>query len=128
MPTLTSAVNAVARDLVANYRKALDAVAEYRGIRPQDVLGDAEAESAVLIAAMALVASGPTAATLAEALAPRKCRRPGCPNEAVRREYKGPWYPVWCSSACRAWTRRMEQREARRRSSANRSRTVPAAV
>lgn len=113
MTTVKKAADAVARDLVANYRKALNAVAEYRGIRPQDVLGDADAEGAVLVAATALIAGGPAAAILAEALAPRRCQRPGCPNEATRREYKGPRHPVWCSSACRAWTRRMEQRDAR---------------
>lgn len=125
MSTLKKAADAVARDLVANYKKALNAVAEYRGIRPHDVLGDAEAEGAVFVAAMALVASGPAAATLAEALAPRRCQRPNCPNEAVRRD------PVtrelaWCSAPCRMWVRRMERNA--RRSSANRSRMVPAAV
>ena len=54
MTTVKKAADAVARDLVANYRKALNAVAEYRGIRPQDVLGDADAEGAVLVAATAL--------------------------------------------------------------------------
>lgn len=118
MTTVKQAADAVARDLVANYRKALNAVAEYRGIRPQDVLGDADAEGAVLVAAMALIAGGPAAAKLTETLAPRKCQRSGCPNEATRREFKGPWYPVWCSSACRTWARRMgwriERRGARR--------------
>lgn len=107
-------VDRVARELADAYRDALNVVPRMRGMNPQDVYGDAELRSAVLTAALSAVATRPIVAdTLAEALAPRKCQRPGCPNEAVRREYRGPWYPVWCSSACRAWTRRMERRAAR---------------
>ena len=122
-------VDRMVREITDAYRDALNVVPRMRGMNPQDVFGDEELQSAVLTAAMSAVATRPTvAATLAEALAPRKCQRPGCVNEATRREYGGPREPVWCSSACRAWARRMERRDARRRSSANRSQTVPAAT
>lgn len=109
-------IDRVAREIADAYKDALNVVPRMQGKNPQDVYGNEELQSAVLTAALTAVATRPFMAdTLAEALAPRKCRRPGCPNEATRYDYgvPGPRQLTWCSSACRAWTRRMERRSAR---------------
>lgn len=102
----------VTREITEAYKQALKVVPRMRGMEPQDVYGNAELQSAVLTAALSTVATRQIVSdTLAEALAPRKCRRPGCVNEATRHDYgePGPRQLAWCSSACRAWTRRMER-------------------